>query len=142
MIAGNSSRKHFSICALNEFYIPAILHTISCRSGIFLYCSTLAQGGRIMSALSLPAPPDHIEGAHPLLGGEIRFLLFWLAPTSPGVHFTTTSCYCTGLFTRLDCTTLQLSVSLSLSPVWLVALKAGHQVEPTSVSQPETWCLQ
>ena len=33
-------------------------------------------------------------------------------------------------------------LSLSLSPVWLVALKAGHQVEPTSVSQPETWCLQ
>ena len=25
-----------------------------------------------------PALPDHIEGAHPLLGGEIRFLLFWL----------------------------------------------------------------
>ena len=28
-----------------------------------------------------PIPlPDHIEGAHPLLGGEIRSLLFWLAP--------------------------------------------------------------
>ena len=89
-----------------------------------------------------PALPDHIEGAHPLLRGEIRFLLFWLAPTSPGVHFTTTTCYCTGLFTRLDCTTLQLSVSLSqLSLVGgLETLKSGHQVEPTSVSPPERWC--
>ena len=82
-----------------------------------------------------PPPPDHIEGAHPLLGGEIRFLLFWLAPTSPGLHFTTTTCYyspnyCTGLFSLegVHCTTLlQLSVSLS---VWLVALKPAIRWNP------------
>ena len=62
-----------------------ISHTISCSCGIFLNRGALScGGGHIMSDPPSPRPPvplpDHIEGAHPLLGGEIRSLLFWLAP--------------------------------------------------------------
>ena len=91
-------------------------------------------GGDIMSAFPRSAPPDHIEGAHPLLGGEIRFLLFWLAPPCPALHFSTTTCYyqsnycrVCGLFlwTAARYNFLSLKSQLCWLSVWLVALKPG-----------------
>ena len=130
------------ICLISS-NVPAISHMVSCCCGIFLYCSSQVWGGDIMSAFPRSAPPDHIEGAHPLLGGEIRFLLFWLAPPCPALHFSTTTCYyqsnycrVCGLFlwTAARYNFLSLKSQLCWLSVWLVALKPDHQVEPTSVS--------
>ena len=84
-------------CKITYSYVPTMFQQYGTWFRVVVEYFSIAASWSEVDILCQPSPAqppsDHIEGAHPLLGGEIRFLLFWLAPPSPGLHFTTTGCY-------------------------------------------------